>query len=56
MKNENEDWKKLCELVANESDPTRLSQHLDRLIRALDARKQALRGSGGPSPVPTDQE
>jgi len=43
MKNENEEWNKLCDLVANESDPQRLSRHLDQLIQALDdARKQAL--------------
>jgi hypothetical protein len=43
MKTENEEWEKLCKLVANESDPHKLSEHLDRLIRALDARKRALR-------------
>jgi hypothetical protein len=42
MKNKNDEWKELCELVANESDPQRLSKHLDRLIRALDDRKKAL--------------
>ena len=42
MKNENEEWIRLCELVANESDPERLYSLLDRLIRALDARNQAI--------------
>jgi hypothetical protein len=41
MKNENEEWIRLCELVANESDPEKLYNLLDRLIRSLDARKQA---------------
>jgi hypothetical protein len=43
MKSENEEWEKLCKLVANESNPQKLLEHLDRLIRALDARKRALR-------------
>lgn len=42
MKTEHEEWEKLCKLVANESDPHKLSELLDRLIRALDARKRAL--------------
>jgi hypothetical protein len=42
MKNKGDEWKELCKLVANESDPQRLSKHLDRLIRALDERKKAL--------------
>jgi hypothetical protein len=52
----NEDWKMLFELVANESDPQKLSRLLDRLIHALDERRKTLRamhpdnptsGSGG---------
>jgi hypothetical protein len=39
----NEDSRRLFELVANESDPHKLSRLLDRLIRALDDRRQALR-------------
>lgn len=42
MENQNEEWMRLCELVANESDPERLYNLLDRLIRALDARNQAI--------------
>lgn len=42
MKNNDEEWNKICELVANESDPQKLSGHLKRLIRALDARQQSL--------------
>jgi hypothetical protein len=42
MKNESEEWRELCELVANETDPQKLTKYLDRLIRALDARKKAL--------------
>lgn len=36
-------WRKLCELVAVESDPKRLSQLLDQLLKELDARREALR-------------
>lgn len=59
MTDKNEDWKQLCELVANESDPQRLSKYLDRLIRALDARKQAVDESlkkGGSSPTFPEEE
>jgi hypothetical protein len=45
MKREIDEWKKLCELVSNETDPQKLSKHLDRLIQALDARRHALRGT-----------
>jgi hypothetical protein len=36
-------WRKLCELIAIESDPKRLSQLLDQLLKELDARRDALR-------------
>jgi hypothetical protein len=38
-----EEWQRLCELVANETDPRRLSKLVDQLIEKLDAHKQALR-------------
>jgi hypothetical protein len=38
-------WRKLCELVATESDPRRISQLLDQLLKELDARREALRGN-----------
>jgi len=34
-------WRKLCELVATENDPKRLSQLLDQLLKELDARRDA---------------
>jgi len=37
------EWRRLCELVATESDPGRLSGLIDRLLQELDARKEALR-------------
>jgi hypothetical protein len=42
MTNE-EEWRKLCNLVADEPDPKRLSELVDQLIEKLDARRQALR-------------
>jgi hypothetical protein len=39
------EWRHLCQLVSNESNPQRLSQLLDQLITALDARRQALLSS-----------
>jgi hypothetical protein len=50
MKIKNEEWKKLCELVAKEPDPTKLSAHLDALVRALDARKKTLRATNRAKP------
>jgi len=41
MTNENE-WKKLCELVENERDLDKLSKHLNRFARLLNARREAL--------------
>jgi hypothetical protein len=37
-------WRKLCEMVATENDPKRLSQLLDQLLKELDARRDAIRG------------
>jgi hypothetical protein len=38
-----QEWRKLCELVAHEQDPRRLSALVDQLVKMLDARRQALR-------------
>jgi hypothetical protein len=44
MTNEKEEeWQKLCELIANELDPHRMSQLVDQLIKELDAHRQARR-------------
>jgi hypothetical protein len=54
---EEQEWRKLCEMVANERDPKRLSQLIDQLIEKLDSRReqafsaatrdQQLRGNSG---------
>jgi hypothetical protein len=46
MNVEKKDWRKLCALVAMESDPQRLSELVDEIIKALDSRKQELQRSG----------
>jgi hypothetical protein len=38
-----EEWRKLCELAADEPDPQRLSELVDQLIEKLDARRRELR-------------
>lgn len=38
-------WRKLCELVATEPDPERLSELVDQLLKELDSRREALRES-----------
>jgi hypothetical protein len=40
-----QDWRKLCELVAREQDPQRLSELVEQLIKKLDARRRELRSS-----------
>jgi hypothetical protein len=40
-----QDWRKLCELVAGEQDPKRLSELVDQLIKKLDARRRELHSS-----------
>lgn len=45
MTNENE-WKKLCELVENERDLDKLSKHLNRFARLLNARREAQHVAG----------
>jgi hypothetical protein len=42
---EEEKWRQLCQLAANETDPQRLSELVDQLIRALDARRRAFYSS-----------
>jgi len=42
-KKKKEQWRSLCELITNESDPQRLSELADKLIKELDAREQILR-------------
>jgi hypothetical protein len=39
------EWRRLCQLAAKEYDPQRLSELVDQLIRALDARRNALPSS-----------
>jgi hypothetical protein len=51
-----QEWRKLCDLVAREPDPQRLSQLVDQLIQALDARTQSLRHGGEQTkPAPDDK-
>jgi hypothetical protein len=42
-KEENQEWRDLCDLISKEKDPQRLSQLVDNLIRAMDERKQRLK-------------
>jgi hypothetical protein len=45
-RNQEKEWKELCELVANEQDPQKFTQLLDQLIRALDARGRSTGDNG----------
>ena len=35
-----EEWRSLCELITHESDPQRLSELADQLLKELDAREK----------------
>jgi hypothetical protein len=37
------EWRRLCELVATENNPERLSRLINQLLQELDARRRALR-------------
>jgi hypothetical protein len=37
------EWRRLCQQVASEPDPQRLSELLDQLLRELDSRRETLR-------------
>ena len=37
------EWRKLCDLIAAEPDPQRISELLDLLLKELDARRQEIR-------------
>ena len=39
------EWRRLCELVLAESDPQRISELVDQLLRELDACRAAVRKS-----------
>jgi hypothetical protein len=39
------EWRRLCQLVAAEPDPQRLSELVDQLLKKLDARREAIRES-----------
>jgi hypothetical protein len=46
MENEPEqEWQKLCKLIEHETDSKKLSQYVNELIEALDARKKTLGSS-----------
>ena len=38
-KRREQEWRKLCEMVAKERDPKRLSELIDQLIKKLDSRR-----------------
>jgi hypothetical protein len=40
--NDEQDWRKLCELAANETDPRRLRSLVEQLSKALEARTKKL--------------
>jgi hypothetical protein len=45
-----EEWRTLCNLIANEQDPHRLSELVDQLLKAIDERKKRLGGGVTMSP------
>ena len=54
MKIEEKNWRKLCRQVADEPDPERLSDLVERLIQELDTLKEELDQSGKEPNDPND--
>jgi hypothetical protein len=42
LRGDNKQWRRLCELVATEPNPHRLSELVDELLKELDARRELL--------------
>jgi hypothetical protein len=49
---DDEGWRRLCKLVADEPDPQRMSELIDELVKALDERRQK-GAEDGPNPPST---
>jgi hypothetical protein len=45
MSNDEMDWQKMCKSIANEHDPQRLLELVDKLIEALSSRRDTLRSN-----------
>jgi hypothetical protein len=46
-----EEWRSLCELITHESDPQRLSELADQLLKELDARDPNSAKNNGRKPI-----
>jgi len=42
MSIDEKDWQALCDSISKERDPDKMSMLLDRLIKTMDLRRQAL--------------
>jgi hypothetical protein len=45
------EWQALCESIATERDPDRMTMLLARLIKEMEARRQALRNNSTKPPA-----
>jgi len=50
MMTDEKDWRKLCAMVAEESNPQRLSELIDQLIKALHVRRHELQKNARAAP------
>jgi hypothetical protein len=41
-----EKWKQLCQLAASESDPVRLQELVEQILKILEAKKSSARETG----------
>jgi hypothetical protein len=48
------EWRRLCDLIASEPDPQRLSELVDQLLSELDARRKEIREKEGGSDTTSD--
>jgi hypothetical protein len=54
MRVDEKEWRKLCDMIAAEPDPQRLSELVDQLLKELDARRQEIREKEGASEPTSD--
>jgi hypothetical protein len=50
------EWRRLCDLIASEPDPRRLSQLVDQLLNALEARRKEMREKEGGAQSTADNQ
>ena len=51
MQQDSERWRQLCEMAANEQDPTKLMKLIKEIDELLEAKERGLRGDSPAEPT-----